>query len=121
MFGHDRLQRQGHHRSDLRRIGHDVLGEMWVALLGHGAATDGAGGDRFFDLAEFLLHAGIDLVGKFAAGRRQESQQHHMLCQVIHDAARWYRHRRHVEMGGHPSLYLQTLVTEGGDRAGGAA
>ena len=121
MLGHDRFEGQRHHGADLGRIGHHILREMRVPLLRHGGAPDGAGADRFLDLAEFLLHLGVDLMPDLPAGSGQHGQQHDLLGQMVHDATGRHRHGRHVEMGRHASLYLESLLAEGGDGPGGPA
>ena len=79
------------------------------------------GGDRLLDLAELLLHAGINFVTELTAGGGEQSQQHDVLDKVIHDAAGWHLHRRHVEMCRQPGLDVEPFVAEGRNRSRRAA
>ena len=60
-------------------------------------------GDRLLDLAELLLHAGINFVTELTAGGGEQLQQHDVLDKVIYNAAGWHPYRRHVEMCRHPA------------------
>ena len=75
----------------------DVLGELGVALLGHGAAADCAFGDGFFDFAEFLLHLGIDFSANFAACGGEQGEDGDVFGEVVADGAAGVCHGCHAE------------------------
>jgi hypothetical protein len=81
----------------LHRAGHDRLAGHRVALLGHGAAADGAGRHGLFDLAELLLHEGVDFPPDLAAGGGQHAQQRHILRLMIPKGTGRHGHRPHAE------------------------
>ena len=75
VFGGHRFQRQRHHGADFGGGGDDVLAEFRIALLRHGGTADGAGRDRFLDLAELGLHQGVDFAADLAAGGGEQAEQ----------------------------------------------
>ena len=91
---------EGDERADLGCAGDDVLGEFWVALLGHGAAADCAFGDGFFDFAEFLFHLGIDFSADFAACGGEKGEDGDVFGEVVADGAAGVCHGCHAESPG---------------------
>src|SRR5262249_21750965 len=110
-------QGEGNESADLRGGGDDVLRELGIALLRHGAAAHRAGRHRLLHLAELLLHQRVDLASDLAARGREHAEEHDVLRLVIADGTGGHGHGFHAEVGGHSLLRAEPEVAEGGEGA----
>ena len=115
------LQRQRHQSAHLRRRRHDILRQLGIAFLRHGAAAHRARRYRLLDLAEFLLHERVNFPPDFAAGGGKQAEQAHVLCLMIAQGARRHRHGRHAKTLRHQRLRRQAQLAQRREGAGTAA
>src|SRR5262245_11616291 len=108
MLGLHSLQRQWHEGTDLRCCGNDVLRQLGIALLGHGATAHRPRGYGLFDLTKLLLHERKDLVSDLTPGGCQHAEERDILSLMIADSPSRDGHRSHIEPSRHLVLRSQS-------------